>query len=310
MACGFIPASHYLCIMGVIYKITNPKGRLYVGKTYCLRKRINSHKHNAKKDSNIILANSIKKYGWDAHTIEVIEAVEDYKLDEREIFWIKELKTYCYEYYGQMNMTLGGEGQRSTWKHDTARVLKAREMSLGDKNNFFGKSHSDESKKIMSAKVSERNIRNGVTVPKWGVEKGRLKRLVPVIMYNKDGNFEREFESVAEAACYINSTHSSISESCNHKISNSGGYIFRYKTEKYSLKIEVESVSIKTEARPVICFVGSYCIEYDKAETAAKELGIPKTTINRAALRSIVRPIRKGYVFIYKDLYEKIKQVS
>lgn len=162
----------------------------------------------------------------------------------------------------------------------------------------------------MGQKASERNKRNGVVVPKWGAEKGRLNRIVPVVMYDKDGFFIKEFESVANAARYINSTHASISEVCSYKKSNAVGYIFRYKTENYKLKIEVTTITLKTEARPIICFMGSYCIEYDKAETAAKELGIPKTTINRAALRSIVRPIRKGYVFIYKDLYEKMKQVS
>jgi len=53
--------------MGVIYKIKSPSDKLYVGKTYNLRKRINAHKCSAKKGKNILLHNSIRKYGWDAH---------------------------------------------------------------------------------------------------------------------------------------------------------------------------------------------------------------------------------------------------
>jgi len=63
--------------MGFIYKITNPNNKIYIGKTYCLRKRINGHKSYSKKGFKHILYNSIRKYGWDLHKIEVIEEIAD-----------------------------------------------------------------------------------------------------------------------------------------------------------------------------------------------------------------------------------------
>jgi len=75
--------------MGVIYKITSPSGRLYVGKTHDLRKRVNAYKCDVRKNrKDLKLHNSLRKYGWDAHILEVIEEVEDALLDEREIYWI------------------------------------------------------------------------------------------------------------------------------------------------------------------------------------------------------------------------------
>ncbi len=296
--------------MGVIYKITNPKGRLYVGKTKCLRKRINSHVWNAKKEGNIILAKSIKKYGWGNHKIEIIEEVDDSLLNEREVFWIKELKTYCYDYPGQMNMTKGADGNNGSWSHDLVRIKHYSEMMSGTNNHFFGKIHSDETKKIIGEKASIRNKKNGITIPKWGAEKGRLKCIEAVIMYDKNGEFIKEFDSVGNACKFIKISHSSISDSCRGITSNSGGFVFRYKTENYPLKIVVGKIKEQTMARPVICFLGSYVIEYPKAEIASQELGIPKTTIIRASYYNNLKPIRTGHIFIYKDLYEKIKKVS
>lgn len=45
--------------MGVVYKITSPTGKIYVGKTYNFRKRMTWHKYATKKGSKIILHNSI-----------------------------------------------------------------------------------------------------------------------------------------------------------------------------------------------------------------------------------------------------------
>lgn len=88
--------------MGVIYKITSPSNKAYVGKTYDLNKRIASHKHCAKSGKNLLLSNSIRKYGWEAHRLEVIEEMDDNILNEREIFWITDkrpilLLTEMYE---------------------------------------------------------------------------------------------------------------------------------------------------------------------------------------------------------------------
>ena len=136
--------------MGVIYKIISPSWKIYVGKTYNLRKRISSHKCSAKADKNIMLHNSIRKYGWDAHNLEVIEEVDDSIMDEREIYWIAELETYCYENPMGLNMTKGGEGQRSTWMHKTGLRKWFSEKFTGEGNPFYGKKHTEETRKKLS----------------------------------------------------------------------------------------------------------------------------------------------------------------
>ncbi len=296
--------------MGVIYKILSPTGRLYVGKTYDLRKRINCHKCASKKGSSIILHNSIAKYGWDTHKLEIIETVDDSRLNEREIFWISEMKTYCYDFPQGMNMTKGGDGQRTTWMHKIEQRATQSKRFTGIGNPFYGKKHTDETKKIISRKNYENNIRTGKTIPEWGAEKGREVVRRKIICYKNDGSLFKEYPSLSSAAKDLKMTHGSICDSLRYNTWAFGKYTFRYKTENNPTKIEVGEIKMKTEKRPIVLLSESLEIitEYPSAKEASDFWGIPKTTINRAAMYNWGIPIRTGHSFIYKDLYKILMQ--
>lgn len=215
--------------MGVIYKIVSPSKKVYIGKTYDLRKRINAHKCKTRKGSNILLHNSIRKYGWDAHVLTVIEEVDDSLLNEREEFWIKELNTYCYENEMGLNMTRGGEGQRSTWMHKVELRKFFSDRFKGEGNPFYGKKHTDDTKKEMSENAKKRNKKDGRMVPAWGAEKGREVVRRPIVCKNFFGEFISEYESVTQAAVVLGVNPSSISAVCKGKRNHTGGYVFEYK---------------------------------------------------------------------------------
>lgn len=71
--------------MPVVYKITSPSGKIYIGSTKNFHKRLASYKRLDCKSQNK-LYNSFKKYGFEAHTIEVIEECSLDVLLERETF--------------------------------------------------------------------------------------------------------------------------------------------------------------------------------------------------------------------------------
>lgn len=293
--------------MGVIYKITSPSNKLYVGKTYDLRKRINSHKCSVKYGKNLLLHNSIRKYGWDAHILEVLEEVADEIIDEREIFWIAELKTYCYENKDGMNMTKGGDGQRSTWMHKTELRKYFSDKFSGSGNPFFGKTHPKEWRIKKSKEVSEYNKKHGRTIPKWGAEKGLNIVRRPVICYDSLGNYHSEYLSVTDASNFLNLNASSVSAVCNGKRNHTKGFIFRYKDSQ----LKVSKVDTKNGVkRQVLSLDSDYNVicKHPSSAEASKFWGIPKTTINRAAMYNWLVPIRTGHVFIYTDLYEKIDE--
>lgn len=295
--------------MGVIYKITSPNNKVYVGKTHDLRKRIAAHKHATKLGKNIILHNSIRKYGWDAHVLEIIDEVEDVMMDEREMFWISKLQTYCYENTNGMNMTRGGEGQRSTWMHKVELRKRFSDRFSGEGNPFYGKRHTDEAKNAIAEKASIRNKSRGTTVPRWGAENGLKARRKKLICYGANGLFLKEYNSLSQAAIELKIDHRLISDTCNGKQSQTNGYVFRYKMGDDPLRIDVDELGFKDEKKPIYLISENFEIicEYKCAQDASEFWGIPKGTISRASRDNYLKPIRTGHIFIYKDLWNELR---
>lgn len=137
---------------GVIYKITNKlNDMIYIGQTTrSLKVRFREH---AKAGCH--LHNAIEKYGIDNFAIEVIEECKTkQELDEREIFWIAELK--CRHPNGY-NLNNGGSGNAGFLQTEETRSKKSAIMK-GKKSRFFGKRHTEESKlKIGASMTGEKN---------------------------------------------------------------------------------------------------------------------------------------------------------
>lgn len=95
-----------------IYKITNLITNLcYIGKSNNIDRRWKDHKRLAftegHKEYNKALYCSMRKYGLDNFSFEIIEELEDYSLsDEKEKYWIK----YYNSYFNGYNESLGGDG--------------------------------------------------------------------------------------------------------------------------------------------------------------------------------------------------------
>ena len=91
--------------MGVIYKITSPSGKAYIGQTVQdVNTRFNFHCFNGSKCPGIKKA--IQKYGKDAMKLEVLKTVPDDELSFWEIKMIKDHNTFGRNGY---NMTPGGD---------------------------------------------------------------------------------------------------------------------------------------------------------------------------------------------------------
>ncbi len=72
--------------MIVIYKITSPSNKIYIGQAVNYNKRLISYKGlHCKKQ--IKLYNSLKKYGYNNHKFEIIEECNFENLNIRERYW-------------------------------------------------------------------------------------------------------------------------------------------------------------------------------------------------------------------------------
>jgi group I intron endonuclease len=140
---------------GYIYKITNPNGKIYIGQTTRLNDRLTAYRNCNNISSQQLLYYSIKKYGWDNHTFEVLTEVSVDKIHNTEIEYIKEHNSFFKENLNGMNMTRGGEG--ALGRKNSPETIKKRI------NSILGRKHSEETKKLMSL------IKKGKTSNKKGI---------------------------------------------------------------------------------------------------------------------------------------------
>lgn len=81
-----------------IYKITNPNGKIYIGKTKDFENRKLTYKHKKCK-GQCKLYNSIMKYGWNSHEMILIENCLISELNHKERYW--------QDYYDVLNKKKG-----------------------------------------------------------------------------------------------------------------------------------------------------------------------------------------------------------
>ena len=132
---------------GVIYKITNPKNKIYIGCTIDFKRRVSEYRR-LRMTGQTKLYNSLVKYGYDNHKFEIIEECTNKILHEREIYYIKYFN--CIK--EGLNIRLGsrtGALMEST-KQKISKALKGRKItwnSKGPKNYKYTKEQKQKMRK-------------------------------------------------------------------------------------------------------------------------------------------------------------------
>jgi group I intron endonuclease len=217
-----------------IYKITNPKGKIYIGQSTNIEERWEKgHKYNS--GSGKKLKNSFKKYGWENHKKEIIEECSVEELSNRETYWIE----YYNSYKKGLNSTPKGgiQGYKDEqWRKAHSEGLKGRkgywegkkrpEHSAFLKEKGCGLSYertqehkNNLSKKLTGTKFSK-EICEKISQNKIG------KGLKPIIC---DTLFGMEFKSLSEASEVLNLNKGNICEVLKGNKIHIKGFVFRYK---------------------------------------------------------------------------------
>ncbi len=293
---------------GLIYKITSPSGKSYIGQTISLYKR----KYRYRKfqcQTQTHLYNSLIKYGFENHIFEILEDnIEIEKLNEKETYYIEKYDTFN----NGMNMTTGGG---VCHKRSVETIEKLRISATGNKNNLgkrnaLGYKHTEEAKEKMSNKLKEKyengfiNPRKGVKQSKEQVEKIAKAKYREVLQYDLNNNFITEYDSIKMASQMTNTSCPLITQNCRGKSISTNGFIFKYKNEnnvKKSYKLSKEVIERRNVfSKPILQFdlEGNFINEYKSAREAFRKTGICWKKISDC-LRNI-RKETNGFIWSYK----------
>lgn len=85
-----------------IYKITNKiTGEAYIGQSTDIKARWAQHRRNAVAKDKVrkySMYRDMRRYGYTAFEFEVLEECSQFKLDEREEYWIKQYSDKIHLY--------------------------------------------------------------------------------------------------------------------------------------------------------------------------------------------------------------------
>jgi group I intron endonuclease len=265
----------------IIYKTTNLiNQKFYVGK--------DTHNNPNYYGSGKRLKLAIQKYGLDNFKKEIIESCNCLEeLNEREKFWIKELNAIKEGY----NISLGGDGG-DTISNNPKKYEISKKISKANKGKFIGKKNSKEtrekiSKKLKGRFIGEKNPNYGKNHTDEAKNKIREKALGRVVseetrqkisIKNKgrkgtvwtDEMRKKMSEYRKNNNAFKGKTHTPEVRALLSKINS------KPKSEEHKRKI---SETLKGNKPGNMRKVIVYGIEYESLSYAARQIGIPISTM-------------------------------
>ena len=242
-------------VYGIIYVIRNKvNNKLYIGQTTNkkgfngryhfkgegIEKVYNFNKYSKDKNKNYSahLLRSIEKYGFEA--FEIIEefdvAYSQEELNKLEYMYIEIYKTRNFNY--GYNIRYGGNNGKLS--EETKRKIKENHVdNSGENNGFYGKHHTEETKRKISEINKGKNIKekNGM----FGKTGGKSPLAKAVYCYEFDEIRLSAMDWVRELNFKDNS---GIIACCKGRYKQTQSYHFRYATEEeikeYKLKHGIE----------------------------------------------------------------------
>lgn len=207
-----------------IYKIVNPKGKVYIGQSIDIKNRFNSYfKKYKKNNSQIKLINSFNKYGVENHIFEIIEECEFDQLNTRERYWqdffecLDKGLNCLLTSYNNKSGKMSEETKLKIKKANTGRIKSEKEC-LEISKRMSGRKLNDEIKQKIS-KTNKGKKHSQKT-------KDRMSKSHKLKVYEKHPNKGRKMSEI---------TKSKISEYQKNKI----------KSEKTKEKIRLNQPKLK-----------------------------------------------------------------
>lgn len=219
-----------------IYKITNPKGKIYIGQSIDIeRRKFLYSKLYCKTQTH--LYNSLNKYGWGTHIFEIIEICNESLLLEREIYWKQYYLDLVNNNFNQVLFTQLNDGIGGTRSEDIKNKIgkansKPKPEGFGSRMSKIHKGRKPSLETILKRAESNRGQKRSSETKKNISEslKGKSKPHQNKIInqFSLDGNFIKQYESITQASQISGVGYGVISYCCRGKGKTAGGYIWRF----------------------------------------------------------------------------------
>jgi len=196
-----------------IYKITNPKNKIYIGQSIDIERRFQEYKRLQCVQS-IKIFNSLKKYGWENHTFEILEECLIEQLHEKEEKYILLFNSHT----NGLNIKLASKPSWTGKKRpEHSEFLKNNGSGLSYKRT---KEHKDNLREKLSGRKLSKEICDKISQNKIGKKVKKIQCI----------ETQEIFNSIKECSEKMN-----ISKGCicsfvkgNYPYSTLRGYTFKY----------------------------------------------------------------------------------
>ena len=196
-----------------IYKITNPKDKVYIGQTIDFERRVYQYKMlNCKEQPK--LYNSLKKYDFENHKIELIYQCD---IDSLTFFERYYQETYKSTENNNLNCFLVTTDDK-IGKHSEETKAKMSKSAKGKKKTAEHIAKLPQNQKGYKSKPRSESFKINQSL-----HNGRNKR---VCQYEKDGTFIKEWFNISEAERQLG--YKNISYAALGKLKTCGGYKWSY----------------------------------------------------------------------------------
>lgn len=248
-----------------IYKLTGPNGKCYIGQSVNLEKRLMSYSRCA-CSSQPKIYRAIKKYGWSSFKVEYLHVVNP-SLDDKisilnklEIEYIREYDSATNGYNLQLGGLNGLHSEETKFKMSqfSKGIPKTKESIRKRVEKVTGRKHTDEAKAKISIsllnqtqEMKDKRAKSGIgrvaseeTLIKLSnsrknhprkmeiIEGMNAKARKPVLQFDLDGNFIKEWEGSTTIGRELNLKRWDIGLCCHNKKKDYNGFIWKFKAQQ------------------------------------------------------------------------------
>lgn len=238
-------------ISGVYIILNKENGKFYVGSSIDVRKRIKGHKVDLEKNKHhsILLQRAYNKYGKDNFIFKLMEEIKAEELECREQYWLDFHQCYTTEigYNISKNTSKPFLGLKRSEEYKIKKSLdyknKWNNMSEEEKKNHpiiamkrkkgykISENHLEKIKSLVNSTI---NSEKGKATRKLMAAKVNYNNFrKPVLQYDLEGNFVKEWDSLKEANIALNKHIYSrgISNCCKGIQKHAYNFIWKFKKD-------------------------------------------------------------------------------